>query len=174
MGVDKVSGPRPGRDSDDRKNSSVNLRNLASTRDGCTLVAHIGDRNCEIKPFPVREGVPTTMVFVLFTPVFPPGCDVVRRSLVENEGCCTETDEGEDGEKSEDPANKYIHTAERLRVVTNLGDESGGIRYNIWFWWPLLLNGSFGEACPYLFDRFAGRDVVIGNDKKRCCCEEWG
>lgn len=130
------------------------------------MVAHIGDRNCEIKPFPVREGVPATMVLVLFTPVFPPGCDVERRSLVENESRCTETDEGEDGEKSENPANEYMHTTERLHVVTNLGEESVGVRCNIWFWWPPLFNGIFGEACPQIFDKFAGRDVVNGNDKK--------
>jgi hypothetical protein len=159
MSVSQVSGPRPGGDSNDRENGSVNLWNLESTRSRCGLVAHIGDRNREIKPFPVREGVPTTMVPVLFTPVFPPGCGVESRSLVENESCRTETDEGENGEKAENPVDEDIHTAKRLHVVTKLGKESVGVRRKVWFRW-LLLDGILGEACPYLFDGFPSRNVV--------------
>jgi hypothetical protein len=43
VGVGQVGGPRPGRDSDDREDGSIDLLNLADARTGYTLVAHIGD-----------------------------------------------------------------------------------------------------------------------------------
>ena len=176
MSVGQVSCLRQSRYSDDGENGSVNLWNLASTRSGCTFVAHIGDGNREIEPFPVREGVPTPRMSVPFTPVLPLVCGTERWSLIENESCCTETDEGENGEKSENPVNEDIHTTQRLGVTTKLGEESAGVRHKIWFrlWQFLLFDGFFDEACPYLFDRFAGRNVMNGNDKKRYGCEEWG
>lgn len=98
------------------------------------MVAHIGDGDCEIKPFPVREGVPTTMVLVLFTPMFSPVCGMDRWNLIEDECCCTETNEGEDREETENPEDEDIYTAERPCVVTKLSEETVGVRYNIWFW----------------------------------------
>lgn len=58
--------------------------------------------------------------------------------------------------------------------MAKLGEESVGIRYDIWFRCLVLLDGIPGEACPCLFDKLAGRDVVNGNDKERYQCEEWG
>ena len=131
MGVGQVSSPWPSRDSNDGENGSVNLWNLASTRSGCTLATHIGDRNREIKPLPVRESVPTAIMPVLFTPMFAPVRGMRRRWLVENKSCCAETNEGENGEKAENPVGQDIHTAQRHCVVTKLGEESAGIHYNI-------------------------------------------
>lgn len=51
VSVGKVSSPGPGGDSEDRENGSVNLWDLASARSVCTLSAHIGHRDREIKPF---------------------------------------------------------------------------------------------------------------------------
>lgn len=64
------------------------------------LVAHIGYRDCEIKPFQVGEGVSTTRVPVLFAPVFSFARGVGRWSVIrfiENESCGIETDKGENG-----------------------------------------------------------------------------
>ena len=97
------------------------------------LVAHIGDRNCEIKPFPVREGVPTTMVLVLFTPMFSPVCGVDRWSLIEDECCRTETNESENGEEAKNSVDEDIYTPERHCVITKLGEETVGIRDNMRF-----------------------------------------
>lgn len=74
MSIGQVGGARPGGDSDDRENGSIDLWDSACTKNGRTLAAYIGRGNYEIKPFPVREGVPTTIVLVLFTPVFPSVC----------------------------------------------------------------------------------------------------
>lgn len=71
MGISQVSGPRPGRDGDNGENSSVDLLSLARAGSCRMLVAHIGDRNGEIKPFPVRESVVAATMLVLFTPIFP-------------------------------------------------------------------------------------------------------
>jgi hypothetical protein len=136
------------------------------------LIAHIGDRNREIKPFRVREDVPTAMLFVLFAPVLAFICGMGRGRLVlfENESRCTENDEGENGEKTENPVGEDIHTTKRLRMVTKFGEESVGVCYNIWFRW-LLFDGI--PTCPYRFDELAGTDVVESNDEERYCCEEW-
>jgi len=96
-----------------------------------------------------------------------------RRSLFENESRRTETDKNENGEKAENPVNEDVHTPKRLCVVTKLGEESVGVRYDDWFQRLFLPDGIIGEVCPCPFDRFAGRDVVNGNDKERYCCEEW-
>ena len=111
MSVGQVSRPRPGGDSDDRESSSVNLWGSVSSRNGRTLVAHICDRNREIKPFPVREGASATILLVLFTPVLSPSCSVGGWSLIENESCCTETDESENREKAENPVDEDIYAA---------------------------------------------------------------
>lgn len=61
-------------------------------------IAHIGDRNCKIEPFTVREDVSTTMVPVLFAPVLSFACGVGRWGIIrviENESCSVEPDEGE-------------------------------------------------------------------------------
>lgn len=133
MSVGQVSGLRPGGDSNDRENSSVNLWGSANTRSGCTLIAHIGDRNSEIKPFQVCEGVPTTVLLVLFTPMLSPVCSMDGGSLVENESCCIETDESEDGEKAENSVDEDIYTAKRLCVMTKLSGETAGVHHNIRF-----------------------------------------
>jgi len=174
MGIGQVSGPRPGGNGDNGEKCRVNLWGLAGTRGSCTLVTHKGDRNHEIKPFRGREGVPPTIVPVLFTPVFPPSRGVGRRSLVDNEGRCTETDEGKNCKKTEDPVGEDICTTKRLGVVAKLCEESVGVRCNIRFRWFLLLDGILSKACPYLSDGFPSRDVVSGNDKERCRCEERG
>lgn len=174
MNVGRVSSARPGRDRNDRENGSIDLWGSANIKSGRTLVAHIGRRNCEIKPFPVREGVPTTIVLVLFTPVLSSGCGLEGGSLIKNKSCCTETNKGENAEKAENPIGEYIHTAERLCVITKFGEEPVGFRYDIWFRCLVLHNGVLGEVCPCLFDKLAARDVANGNDKERYCCEEWG
>lgn len=51
MSVGKVSGPRPGGDSNDGEDGSVYLWGLARARNDRMLAAHIGDRNREVKPF---------------------------------------------------------------------------------------------------------------------------
>lgn len=132
MSVGQVGRLRPGGDSNDRENSSINLWGSAGTRSGRTLVAHIGDRNPKIKPFPVREGVPTAIVSVLFAPMLSPGCSMGGRSLVEDENCCTETYEGENGEKTENSVDEDIYTAERLCVMTEFGEETAGVHHNVW------------------------------------------
>ena len=110
MSVGQVSSSRQGGDSDNGEKCSVNLWDLASTRSGGTLVAHIGYRDRKIKPFRGREGVPPTVVPVLFTPVFTPGCGVGRRGLVDDESCCTEADEGENGKEAENPVCENVYT----------------------------------------------------------------
>lgn len=173
MSVGKVSGPRPGGDSNDGEDGSVYLWGLARARNDRMLAAHIGDRNREVKPFRVREGAPTTRMLMLFTPVFPPGCGVGSRRLVKNESCCTETDEGENGEEPENPADEDIYTTKGLRVVTNLGEESVAVYYGIWIRRLfLLLDRVLSETCPCLFDECASRDVVSYDGKERYCCEE--
>ena len=133
MSVGQVGSPRLGGDSNDRENGSINLWGSASTRSGRTLVAHIGDRNRKIKPFPVCENVATTIVLVLLTPVLSPVCDMGGRSLVEDESCCTETDEDENREKAENSVDEDIYTAKRLCVMTELSEETTGVHHNIWF-----------------------------------------
>ena len=176
MNVGCISRPRPGRDSDDGENSSVYLWNLASAGSDSNFIAHKGDRNREIKPFPVREGVSTTMVLVFLTPVFSLACGIGRWSLIwviENESCGVETNEGENGEKAENPVNEDIQTTKRVSVVTKLGKKTVGVRHDVWFR-RLLFDRILGQACPRLFDEFAGGDVVDDNDKKRYCCKDWG
>ena len=95
MSVGEVGSPRPGGDGNDGENRSVYLWDLASIRGDHVLVAHIGHRNREVKPFRVGECVPTTRVPVFFTPVFTPGCGTGRRRLVENESSRAETNESE-------------------------------------------------------------------------------
>lgn len=100
MSVGQISGPRPGRDGDDGKDSSVDLWNIVSLRSDYMLLAHKGDRNGEVKPFQVGEGVSTAMLFVLFTPVFPFARGIGRWGVIrviENESCGVEADEGENG-----------------------------------------------------------------------------
>lgn len=139
------------------------------------LLAHIADRNREIQPFRGREGVSAAVVPVLFTPVFTPGCYMDRRDVVDNESCRTETDEGENREKAENPVGEDIYTTERLGVVTKLGEEPIGNSRRILFWWLLLLlEGILGEACPYFSGEFPSRDVVNGDGKERYYCEERG
>ena len=133
MSVGQVSGPRPRGDSDNGENGSVNLWDLASTRSGRMLVAHVGHRDREIKPFCGREGVPPTTVPVPFTPVFPLGRGVDRKILVDDESCSAEADEGENGEEAENPVGEDVYTAKRLCVVTKLSEEPIGVRYNIRF-----------------------------------------
>ena len=64
------------------------------------LVAHKCDRNREVKPFPVGEGVSTAMLLVLFAPVFSFAGGIGRWGVIrviENESCGVEADEGENG-----------------------------------------------------------------------------
>ena len=174
MSVGQVRSPGPGGDSDDGEKGRVNLGNLASTRAGRTLVAHICHRGREIKPFRGREGVSPTIVPVFFAPVFPPGCGAGGWGLVDDESCCAETDEGENGEKAENPVGEDVYTTKGLRVVAKVGEEPDGVRWDIRFRRFLLLDGILGEACPYLSGECPSRDVVYGNDKERCCCEDRG
>ena len=133
MSVSQVSGLRLGGDSNDRENSSVNLWGSANTKSGRTLIAHIGDRNSEIKPFQVCESVPTTVLPVLFTPMLSPVCSMDGGSLVENESCCIEADESENGEKAENSVDEDIYTAKGLCVMTKLSEETAGAHHNIQF-----------------------------------------
>lgn len=73
------------------------------------------------------------MLFVFFTPMLSSVCDMGRRSLIENESCCTETNESENGEKAENSVDKDIYTAKGLCVTVKLDEETAGVRYNIWF-----------------------------------------
>jgi len=133
MNVGQVSSFRAGGDGDNGEKGGVNLRDLASTRSGGALVAHIGHRDREIKPFRGREGIPSTVVPVLFTPVFTPGCGVGKRSLVDDESCCAKAEEGENGEEAENPVGENTCTTKQLCVVTKVSDETAGVRCNIWF-----------------------------------------
>jgi len=74
---------------------------------------------------------------MLFTPVFPPGCGVGRRGLVDvvdDKSCCAEADESENGEEAENSVGEDIYTAKRLRVVAKVSEESARLRYNIRLW----------------------------------------
>ena len=100
MSIGQVSSPRPGRDGNNGENSGVDLQRLAKAGSDFTLVAYVGDRKCEIKPFPVREGVSTAMMLMFFTPVFPLASGIGRWSVsrvIENKSCGVETNEGENG-----------------------------------------------------------------------------
>ena len=84
---------------------------------------------------------------VPFAPVFPLGRGVDRKSLVDDESCSAEADEGENGEEAENPVGEDVYTAKRLCVVTKLSEEPIGVRYNIRFrWFLLLLDGILSEA----------------------------
>ena len=176
VSVCQVSGLLPGRDGYNGEDSSVDLWNLRRAGSDCMLEAHIGDRNCEIKPFPVCKGASTTRVLVLFTPVFSFTRGIGRRSFIrfiENESCGVETDEGENGYKAENPINEDFQTAERVCVVTKLGKETVRVRPGVRFRW-LLLDRILGQVCQNLFDKFAGRDVMNSNNEKRYCCKYRG
>ena len=94
------------------------------------------------------------MMLMLFTPVFPFASVIGRwrvTVVIENKSCGVETNEGENGYKAEKPVSENIQAAERVRVVTKFGKETGGIRRGGLLRW-FLLDGILGQVCPHLFE----------------------